>query len=404
MQLTAPLRPGSRSGYTTIPNWLLDDLCAQGSDALALGVLLVRLIPGQTASIALTGEASRAALARTLGWGEKNWRRFQAAMESVCQTGGATYGLENRNTPVVTVMAELTPPPPHAVSAQGKGSAKAAEPAPAKSAGLTRTRMEKPEREKTLKKTPPPAREERGWLEEVFQAFAEAFASRPSPAERQAFADAVVETGATPDELLTTIARFGAHPYLAATTTSPMRLLHATAAEHAAARIDAAVREHLRAVAADFDRRGVPPPEVLDRLRNQVVHGVAVLHEQGGGGRIRQDVYLAGFDAYFATELAPLVRVEHPVPVDAAGGDVIEFGDIETEDFEAPPPPASPAPDEFIVEFSNGNQAEEDPPRLEARAPVKPEARTPSLTDMRELVQQLLERRPSTTTPPRNVA
>ncbi len=395
MDLATPLRLGT-GGYTMVPNWLIDGLAAQGSDAVALGVLLTRLIPGQEASIALADETSRAALAKALGWGTRNWRRFQAAMEGVIAAGGASYAVMNGNTPVVTVTAGPTRPAgiearPAARMAEGEGAAKSANPPHAKPAepvgDHTRTRLHNFKKEKKKTKLTPlsVSEETRGGIDfsPLLELFAWTFACRPSPRERRAFTDAATETGATIQELKATISRYARNPYLAASTTSPMRLLHATAAEHAAARVDTAVRRQLRLLAAEYDRRGDLPPGLLDKMRNDLAHAVAVQHEAGGGGRLSEEVFLALFDSHYAKELEPLICP--PAVQDVTNFD--ELGSCPNLDAETD---SAASPVEDLPDPIPADQDEmPGDRRLRAVEPAKRPGRSgSSFADLRQMIQQ----------------
>ena len=70
-------------GYTIVPNWALDALAEAGSNALALGTLLLRLIPGQSGELVLAGPTSRRKLCAMLQWGTENSTKFDQALARV---------------------------------------------------------------------------------------------------------------------------------------------------------------------------------------------------------------------------------------------------------------------------------------------------------------------------------
>jgi hypothetical protein len=100
------LKPGT-GGYTVFPNWALDALAQCGSNALALGALLLRLIPGQTGDITLQGNTSRRSLCAMLQWGTENSAKFDLAIAAIERAGLITVRIEQGNTKIISVNGSL---------------------------------------------------------------------------------------------------------------------------------------------------------------------------------------------------------------------------------------------------------------------------------------------------------
>jgi hypothetical protein len=101
---TLPIGSG---GFTVVPNWAFDALISQGSNAVALGTLLLRLIPGQKGELLLTGSTSRKSLCKVLNWGTENTAKFDQALAAVENTGLIQTRIERGNTKIVSIDGQL---------------------------------------------------------------------------------------------------------------------------------------------------------------------------------------------------------------------------------------------------------------------------------------------------------
>jgi hypothetical protein len=289
------LKPGT-GGYTVIPNWALDSLANAGSNAMALGILLLRLIPGQTGEIILTGDTSRRRLCSMLQWGTENSAKFDQALSAVESTGLVTTRIENGNAKIVAIDASLETrrEADHQSAPTEIAPAVIALAAPAKNAlpdaASTRTRSIK-NKFNINKLTLPrePARgphdddDQFGQLESLLALYT-SLTGQPVPErQRRSFLANLQETTLAHTELCQRLEIIAAHPLLSIETTSINALWHFA---------------HLRKKAADFDRTAHDMITDLARRHHTSSGFEQALHDlvrRSYGGRLSLDKFLVYF-------------------------------------------------------------------------------------------------------------
>ena len=263
------LRIGT-GGFTVVPNWALDALADAGSNALALGTLLLRLIPGQTGEIVLAGPTSRRNLCTMLKWGTENSTKFDQALAAIESTGLVSTRIESGNSKVICIHGDLqrrvdTHDSP--IEFQEKtfkdltpakiAPAKNAGPSPAKIAPLAHasTRAEEIKTKNKLNKITHHRGAEAGlpnddddW-QDIFSLYGQFFKSIIPRSQKDRFLSNARDSGISPKEIKDRLIAVSKHPLLATEVTSINVVWHFQHLQKKAKSFDFNVREMLQELA-----------------------------------------------------------------------------------------------------------------------------------------------------------
>lgn len=110
---TNTLKKATRSGFTVLPNKIVDELIASSAkhtaDSLALLVYCVRHIPAQNGTMTLQGAFSQGQVCADLGWGQTNKQRLKRAIQQLETSGVVTTEIRDNNALLLHVKADLDP-------------------------------------------------------------------------------------------------------------------------------------------------------------------------------------------------------------------------------------------------------------------------------------------------------
>jgi hypothetical protein len=267
------LRIGT-GGFTIVPNWALDALADAGSNALALGTLLLRLIPGQTGEIVLAGPTSRRNLCTMLQWGTENSTKFDQALAAIESTGLVSTRIENGNSKIICIHGELQ----RAVDTHESTSdsqerhrqdlaaakiapAKTKRPSSAKIAPLaqtstcaedikTKNKLNKITHYRDIPSTI--SNDDDEWIN-IFSLYGQCFKSIVPKSQKDRFLSNARESGLSPEELKDRLIALSKHPLLVTEVTSINVVWHFQHLQKKAKTFDFNVREMLQ----DLARRHV---------------------------------------------------------------------------------------------------------------------------------------------------
>lgn len=303
-------------GYTIVPNWALDALAEAGSNALALGTLLLRLIPGQSGEIVLAGPTSRRKLCAMLQWGTENSTKFDQALAEIEKTGLISTRIESGNSKIVCINGEIhrysetqdslnhAKQPINSTSAK-IAPAKTNRPATAKIAPVPtdfedisllnnniRNKTKLTHHRKNVANTTTLNDDE--WAE-IFLTYGRLFKTTVPPSQKTRFLESAKEGGLTPSDVKNRISELSAHPLLATKVTSINAIWHFQHLQKSARSFDLSVRQMLQALA--------------QRHRDQTSFKAAICKVLKDDQNSHLDP--ERFMAYFAQDIANL----KPVPV-----------------------------------------------------------------------------------------
>lgn len=296
------LRLGS-PGFTVIPNQFFDTLANKGSNALALGSLLLRLVPGQTGEIVLAGNTSRRNICAMLQWGTENSAKFDQALAAIASTGLVSIRIEGGNCKIITVDGRLDAPALKLENQLDATESVAQDITPAKLAPLKTARSAEAKiappamrsthaKENKLKnklnnlthlRAADAGRDDDDTVKNLFSHYAERFKTTISRSQRARFLASIAENHVSPEELLLRIDQLAEHPLMAVEVTSINALWHFT---------------HLKKRASQFDQRVKESLEDLARRHSDEVsfrQALAELVKTSYGGRLD----LSSFYRYF---------------------------------------------------------------------------------------------------------